>query len=257
MNVAECRTLSTQPGVAHGFFGRQGGVSQGIFASLNCGFGSGDEPERVRENRTRAAKHLGATHDRLLTVYQIHSADAVLIEQPWAANAQPKADAMATCVPNLALGILAADCAPVLFSDAQARVIGAAHAGWKGALGGVVEAAVEAMERLGAERGRIVATVGPCISQTSYEVGAEFRARFVAADGANDAFFVPAPRTDHWHFDLPDYVAGRLRRLDLHAVSRVDRCTYANADDYFSFRRTTHRREPDYGRNLSAIVLAP
>ena len=257
MNVAECRTLSTQPGLAHGFFGREGGVSQGIFASLNCGFGSGDEPERVRENRTRAAKHLGTTFDRLLTAYQIHSAEAVIVEEPWATNSQPKADAMATRVPNLALGILAADCAPVLFADATARVIGAAHAGWKGALGGVVEAAVKAMERLGAERGRIVATVGPCIGQASYEVGGEFRAQFVAADGANDAFFVQGTRADHWQFDLPGYVDARLRRLDLHAVSRVDRCTYANADDYFSFRRTTHRREPDYGRNLSAIVLAP
>jgi YfiH family protein len=257
MNVVECRTLSQLPGLAHGFFGRRGGVSRGLFASLNCGFGSGDDAACVRENRSRAGHRLGVDVDRLLTVYQIHSANAVIVDEPWPREAQPKADAMATRQPNIALGILAADCAPVLFADAEARVAGAAHAGWKGALGGVVEAAVKAMETLGAARERIVAAIGPCISQTSYEVGSEFRAQFVAADPHNAHFFIRGQRSDHWQFDLPGYVEGRLAKLDLRAVERVDRCSYLNEADYFSFRRTTHQSEPDYGRNLSAIVLTP
>ena len=175
MNVVESPPLSQVSGIAHGFFGRQGGVSHGLFASLNCGYGSGDETMRVRENRARAGRRLGVEHDRVLTVYQIHSANAVVVEQCWLREAQPKADAMATREPNIALSILTADCAPILFADAQARVIGAAHAGWKGALGGVTEAAVAAMEQLGAQRQHIVACVGPCISQKSYEVGGEFR----------------------------------------------------------------------------------
>jgi len=193
----------------------------------------------------------------VLTAYQIHSADAVVVNQTWARGSQPKADAMVTRERNIALGILAADCAPVLFADAGARVIGAAHAGWKGAIMGVVEAAVVAMEQLGATRSRIVAAVGPCISQESYEVGEEFRARFVAADLVNAAFFVPGKRAGHWQFDLPTYVGHRLAKLGLEAVSLPRRCTYANDAEYFSFRRTTHRGEPDYGRNLSAIVLTP
>jgi YfiH family protein len=257
MNVVECRMLSKLPGLAHGFFGRSGGVSTGLFATLNCGLGSSDDAECVRENRERAGRRLGVSGERLLTAYQIHSADVVVVTKPWARGSQPKADAMVTRERNVALGILAADCAPVLFADAGAQVIGAAHAGWKGAITGVVEAAVDAMEKLGAARRRIVAVVGPCISQASYEVGDEFRCQFVAADPANAAFFAPGKRAGHWQFDLPAYVGQRLAKLGLEFVSVLNRCTYANEADYFSFRRTTHRGEPDYGRNLSAIVLTP
>lgn len=257
MNVVESPTLAKVGGVAHGFFGRRGGVSQGLFASLNCGYGSSDEAARVRENRTRAGRQLGVTHDGVLTVYQIHSADAVIVEQCWTREAQPKADAMATRMPNIALSILTADCAPVLFADEGAHVIGAAHAGWKGALGGVAEAAVAAMEQLGAQRKHIVACVGPCISQKCYEVGGEFHAQFLAADAANADFFVAGRRSGHWQFDLPAYVRMRLAKLGLGTVDDVGRCTYADEADYFSFRRTTHRSEPDYGRNLSGIVLRP
>jgi len=257
MNVVECPALGQVSGTRHGFFGRRGGVSEGIFASLNCGYGSDDKPEAVRENRTRAGRHLGVGHDRVLTLYQIHSPDALVVRECWTREAPPKADAMATAEPGIALGILTADCAPVLFADAEARVIGAAHAGWKGALTGVIESAVGAMEGLGAKRARIAATIGPCITQPSYEVGDEFRARFVAAEAANAKYFGEGRRAGHWQFDLPGYVALRLSRLGLQSVNQIDRCTYADQDDYFSFRRTTHRGEPDYGRNLSAIVLAP
>lgn len=257
MNVSECRTLAGASGIRHGFFGRQGGVSQGIFSSLNCGYGSGDDPDLVRENRTRVGKHIGVGHDDVLSVYQIHSPEAVVVENRWIRGEQPKADAMVTREPGLALSILTADCAPVLFAEAEARVIGAAHAGWKGALTGVTEAAVAAMERLGARRNRIVASVGPCISQPSYEVGEEFRARFIEAEEDNAHFFGIGRRAGHWQFDLPGYVRSRLSKMGLKSVNTVARCTYAEADDYFSFRRTTHRGESDYGRNLSAIVLMP
>jgi YfiH family protein len=257
MNVSECQTLAKASGIRHGFFGRRGGVSSGIFSSLNCGYGSNDDPALVRENRMRAGRHLGVDHDHVLSVYQIHSPEAVTVTQTWSRDAQPKADAMATAVPGVALSILTADCAPVLFADAEAKVIGAAHAGWKGALTGVTESAVGAMERLGARRERIVATVGPCITQPSYEVGDEFRTRFLEADAGNAKYFVAGRRAGHWQFDLPGYVRARLSALGLKSVSAIDRCTYADADDYFSFRRTTHRGESDYGRNLSAIVLTP
>jgi len=241
--------------VAHGFFDRQGGVSTGVYASLNCGYGSSDDPANVRENRARVAQSLGTDGDRLLTVHQIHSAEAVHVSLPWARGDAPKADAMATTIPGIALGVLAADCAPVLLADAEARVVGAAHAGWKGALGGVVESVVALMEALGAKRSRIRAAVGPCIHQPAYEVGSEFRARFVEQRAGNEGYFVPSARPEHWQFDLPGYVAARATVLGLGAVDRLQVCTYANAERYFSFRRTTHRLEPDYGRNLSAIML--
>lgn len=250
-------TLSGIDGVAHGFFGRQGGVSTGVYASLNCGYGSSDDAENVRENRARAARTLETDGERLLTVYQIHSAEAVHVTAPWARGDAPKADAMATKAPGIALGVLAADCAPVLLADPLAHVVGAAHAGWKGAIGGVVESVVALMERLGARRDRIRAAVGPCIGQAAYEVGPEFRERFVEHASENGACFVPANRAGHWQFDLPRYVAVQLSALRLGAVDRLDVCTYANEASYFSFRRTTHRNEPDYGRNLSAIVLTP
>jgi len=241
------KNLST----THGFFGRTGGVSTGIFASLNCGPGSGDDPAAVTENRKRARDALGAAH--LVTLYQTHSAQAVTVTAPWETG--PQADAMATAVPGIALAILTADCAPVLLADAQAKVIGAAHAGWKGALGGVVEAAIEAMEKLGAERERIHAAIGPCIAQANYEVGPEFQARFVATDQANDSFFDLSDRVGHYRFDLEGYVVHRLREAGVNEVEGLRADTYARESDFYSFRRATHRGEASYGRQISAIVL--
>ena len=249
--------LSGIAGVAHGFFGRQGGVSEGLYASLNCGYGSSDDPARVRENRSRVAARLGTREERLITVYQIHSADVVTVDAPWLRGDAPKADAMVTNVKGIALGVLAADCAPVLFADEHGGVIGSAHAGWKGALGGVAEATVHAMEALGAERGRIRAAIGPCINHPSYEVGPEFLARFVDEAPANRAFFRPSVRAGHSLFDMPGYIAARLEAFGLATVERVNMCTYEHAERYFSFRRTTHRGEADYGRNISAIMLSP
>jgi len=257
MNPLTASNLADAGGVSHGFFGREGGVSKGIYASLNCGYGSSDEAEFVRENRARVAGRLGAQEDRLITVYQIHSAEAVTVTAPWPRNEAPHADAMVTAVKGIALGVLAADCAPVLFADSEAGVIGSAHAGWKGALGGVIEATVEAMERLGARRARIRAAVGPCIGQASYEVGAEFLTRFAEADAASRRFFRPSARAGHSLFDLPGFVVARLQAAEVGDIASLNMCTYEYAERYFSFRRTTHRGESDYGRNLSAIMLVP
>lgn len=243
--------LSQSSGVAHGFFGRQGGASEGIFASLNCGPGSGDVREHVSENRARVLKTLGG--DKLLTLYQIHSPNAVVANEPWEQG--PQADAMATNVPGLALGILTADCAPVLFADSAARVIGAAHAGWKGALTGVIGSVLEKMESLGADRARISAAIGPCISQDNYEVGPEFIARFTDADKDYSRFFVPSDKAGHWRFDLEAYVVHRLQEAGLTNIEPLSACTYAREGDFFSFRRATHRAEKDYGRQVSAVVL--
>jgi YfiH family protein len=243
--------LSQISGLSHGFFGRQGGVSEGIFASLNCGPGSGDLREHVTENRNRVSMALGA--ENLLTLYQIHSPNAVTASGPWEQG--PQADAIATNVPGIALGILTADCAPVLFADPQARVIGAAHAGWKGAFTGVLASVVEKMESLGADRRRISAAIGPCISRANYEVGPEFIARFADADADNTRFFVPSDKPDHWRFDLEGYVVYRLREAGLANTEPLSVCTYARESEFFSFRRATHRGEKDYGRQVSAIVL--
>ena len=244
----------SRPGIAHGFFGRSGGVSDGIYASLNCGPGSNDARERVMHNRAHAVAALSHSA-RLVTLYQVHSAQAVTVTQPWEIADNPKADAVVTDRAGVALGILTADCAPILFADAQAHIIGAAHAGWNGALAGVVEAAVVGMERLGANRARIVAAVGPSIHQTAYEVGPEFEARFRAADPKNARFFVPSARAGHWQFDLPGYVAHRLNQAGIGAVETVAACTYEREAEFFSYRRSTHRKEADYGRELSAILL--
>jgi hypothetical protein len=249
-------SLSALSGVAHGYFGRQGGVSSGVFASLNCGYGSDDDAERVRENRTRVATWLRTGEPRLLTVYQVHSADAVCVTTPWVRGDAPKADGMATNVRGIALGVLAADCAPVLFADADAGVVGSAHSGWKGALSGIVEAVVGVMETLGARRERIRAAIGPCISQTAYEVGPEFRERFLENAPANARFFASGARSGHWQFDLPGYVMHRAQAAGVQAEV-LSVCTYAEEKDYFSYRRTTHRAETQYGRNISAIMLTP
>ena len=241
--------------VRHAFFTREGGVSEGAFASLNCGFGSGDAPERIASNRARAMTRLGRRGDNLATLYQVHSADVAVVEKPWPKGQAPRADAQVTRAPGVALGILTADCAPILLADERAGVIGAAHAGWRGALDGVIEAAVAAMRGLGAKNADIVAAVGPCIQQASYEVGPEFHARFVAADPANTRFFKAAARPGHFLFDLSGYVADRLGRLGLRAVEAGAWDTCADEARFFSYRRAVLKGESDYGRGLSAIVL--
>jgi YfiH family protein len=253
MQILKAAAIASR-GIAHGFFGRKGGVSTGLYDSLNCGPGSGDIRASVMENRARASAALSSAAT-LVTLYQVHSAHAVTVSAPWEIADNPKADAFATNKSGIALGILTADCAPILLADAEAHVIGAAHAGWGGALAGVAESVVTAMERLGARRERISAAIGPCISQPSYEVGPEFRPRFVAADSANARFFHPSRREGHWQFDLPAYVAHRLRQSGIGTVETLASCTYADEASFFSYRRTTHRNEADYGRQLSAIML--
>ena len=249
--------LEAAAGLRHGFFTRAGGVSDGAHASLNCGFGADDAPARVTENRRRALAALGLDRATLCTAYQCHGNRCVVVEAPWPREDAPKADAIATRRAGIALGILTADCAPVLFSDAEAGVIGAAHAGWRGALDGILEATVAAMTGLGAEPARIIAALGPCIGVRSYEVGPEFRARFVAAAPANAALFAPAPRAGHFLFDLAGYVLGRLDRLGLGRVAHVAADTCADEARFFSYRRVCLRGERAYGRLLSTIAIAP
>jgi polyphenol oxidase len=250
------RVLDGDPDIRHAFFTRQGGVSEGLFASLNCGFGSRDDPRRVEDNRAIAAVHLGLTAERLVSCHQVHGTRAITVERPWRRADNPRADGMATAVPGIALGVLAADCAPVLFADPAARVIGAAHGGWRGALAGVMEATVAAMAALGARPERIRAGIGPCIAQQSYEVGAEFEAAFAAADTNNARFFQTAERSGHFLFDLPGYIGHRLERLGLAAVEQAPHDTAAEDTLFFSYRRACQRGEPDYGRGLAAIALA-
>jgi YfiH family protein len=243
------------PGVAHGFFTRLGGVSEGVYASLNGGVGSLDTAEAVTENRARIAAALGATPDRLAVPFQAHSPDAVAITELWQAGARPRCDALVTATPGLALGVTGADCGMILFADESARVIGAAHAGWKGALTGVVEATVEAMERLGARRSDIVAALGPCIGADSYEVGPEFVAAFDGAGENAARYFAPSLRAGHSMFDLNAYIAERAERARVGRFEDLRLDTYANERRFFSYRRATHRKEPDYGRLLSVIVM--
>lgn len=251
----EASTFRGLQGISHGFFTRVGGVSDGIYGALNCGLGSRDETTRVKENRRRVAAALRAPAAPVLTCYQVHSADAVLVEGAWPAGAQPKADALVTRTPGLILGALAADCAPVLFADPEAGVVAAAHAGWKGALGGILEATVRCMEGAGARRSAIRAALGPCIGPEAYEVGHEFVQQFCAFDTTNVRFFRHPPGAARPHFDLPGFVLGRLDALGLASVENLTRCTYRNEAAFFSYRRATHRRESDYGRQISAIVL--
>jgi YfiH family protein len=239
--------------VKHGFFTRAGGVSTGIYAGLNVGLGSADDREGVLTNRARVAEWLGLPVAHLATLHQVHSPDAVTLTRPLGAE-RPRADALVTDRPGLALGILTADCGPVLFADAEKGVIGAAHAGWKGALGGVLESTVAAMEALGASRDRIVAVLGPSISQKNYEVGPEFVSRFQEADGDNTRYFIPSARPGHALFNLNAYTVDRLRAAGVEAAC-LDRCTYGEEENFFSYRRSVHRGEPDYGRQISAIML--
>ena len=245
---------ATLAGVAHGFFGREGGVSTGLYESLNCGPGSKDDPAAVAENRQRVADALGA--HALISLSQIHSPIVHTLDH--APPQRLEGDAMVTATPGLGLGILTADCAPVLLADAQAKVIGAAHAGWKGALGGVLEFTLEAMEKLGAARSRIAAAIGPCIAQENYEVGWEFRDKFLELGLRNRKFFIPSPgKEGHYRFDLEGYAAHRLTAAGVASVEKMGVCTYPPENGFFSFRRTTHAGEPDYGRQVSAILLKP
>lgn len=247
--------LSDLPGVAHGFFTREGGVSEGIYASLNIGLGSRDDRDRVMANRGRVATALGVAPDRLAMPYQIHSPDVVVVEEAWAPGEGPKADAVVTARPGVAVGVATADCGPILFADARARVVGAAHAGWQGAFHGVIEATVAAMERLGAARGGITAVLGPTISGEAYEVGPEFVDRFVAREAGWARFFRPSERAGHAMFDLPAFIALRLAEAGVGTAGDLALCTYAREERFFSYRRTVHRGEPDYGRLVSAIAL--
>lgn len=247
-------TLEAINGIQHGFFTREGGASGGIYASLNTGLGSDDDKDTVLGNRRRIAETLGA--ETLVTPYQYHSADAVVLKAPWSWQDPPKADATVTQAKKVAIAINTADCTPVLFASGHGDIVGAAHAGWKGAVGGVLEATVRQMEALGAERGDIFAVIGPTISRANYEVGPEFQQRFVDEDAGYSRFFAPSTREGHYMFDLPGFVAMRLGQLDLAGVEDLDICTYADEEKFFSYRRTTHRGEPDYGRQLSAIMIA-
>jgi YfiH family protein len=243
------------PGIAHAFFTRQGGVSTGIYHGLNTGIGSNDSREAVLENRSRAARHLGTTLEKLATPYQVHGTDAVVVNEAWGPGLGPKADAVVTNRPGTAVGVGAADCGPVLFADAEARVVAAAHAGWKGALAGILESTIGTMEQLGAARKNIVAVLGPTISAAAYEVGPELVARFAEASTQNARFFRPSERAGHAMFDLPAFIVARLEAAGVGTVGALGLCTYSDEARFYSYRRATHRGEPDYGRLLSAIML--
>ncbi len=251
MQIHSAVNLRSLPGIAHGFFGRDGGVSTGVYASLNCGPGSRDDPAAVAENRARSMAAL-APGVRLVTLAQIHSAAIHTVGAGWDFGTRKDGDGLVTALAGVALGVLTADCAPVLFADAESGVIGAAHAGWKGAVAGVLENTIAAMAKLGARPGRIAAAIGPAISQSNYEVGGDLRARFAAAD---DRFFVPSDRAGHLRFDLPGYVRQRLEQAGLASIDDLGLCTYPPANGFFSYRRATHLDETDYGREISAIAV--
>lgn len=247
-------SLSELAGLRHGWFTREGGVSEGIYASLNGGLGSNDDRPAVIENRSRMAAHMAVQPERFLSVWQVHSADVVTVSGPWTGE-RPKADALVTATPNLAISIATADCGPILFADARNRVIGAAHAGWQGAFKGILEATLDAMEALGAKRASTHVVIGPMLSQLNYEVGPEFVARFMEQSAQNTAFFVPSQKEGHAQFDLPAYIRMRLNKAGVGAVEDLALCTYADEQRFYSYRRCTHRKEADYGRLISAIKL--
>jgi hypothetical protein len=243
------------PGVRHAFFTRAGGVSQGVYHSLNGGVGSSDEPTRVAENRARMARRLGAEAQRLLVPYQIHSAEALYVDEPWISEARPRCDGLVTDVAGLALGVTGADCGMLLFADARAGVVGACHAGWKGALSGMIETTISVMERRGARRADINVALGPAIGRESYEVGPEFVERFVAADAGFARYFAPSAQAGHSMFDLPAFIASRVAASEVASFSDLRIDTYAEEARCFSYRRSVHRQEPDYGRLVAAIAL--
>jgi hypothetical protein len=246
--------LSAIPGLRHAFFTRDGGVSDGIYASFNAGIGSDDDPARVTENRRRMAQQMGVAPARFLTLYQVHSPDAVVATGPWQGTSRPRGDAIVTRTAGLAIGVTAADCGPILLVDPNARVIGAVHAGWKGALTGILESTIAAMEELGAERSGTVAAIGPLIRQHSYEVGGEFVERFIAADADNALYFIPSARQGHAMFDLAGFIRMRLENAGVLMIDDVGIDTYSDPR-FYSYRRSVHRKEPDYGRHVHAIVL--
>lgn len=252
--VIRSRLLETA-GVSHAFFTRQGGVSTGVYASLNGGAGSRDAADAVAENKHRMADTLGVRPDRFMVPYQIHSAEAVAIAAPWSEAERPRCDGIATAAKGLGLGVTGADCGILLFGDARAGVVGAAHAGWKGAFDGVIEATLQRMEEHGAKRAHINVVLGPTIAQASYEVGPEFVARFRAADAGNERFFVSSPRDGHAMFDLPAFIGAQLDKAGVGAFENLGLDTYADEERFFSYRRTTHRGENDYGRLIAAIAL--
>jgi polyphenol oxidase len=246
--------LSAIPGLRHAFFTREGGVSDGIYAKLNGGLGSNDDPANIAENRRRMAEQIGVSLENFLSVHQVHSPDAVVAEVAWPSASRPRADAIVTRTEGLAIGVTAADCGPILFADPAARVIGAAHAGWKGALTGILESTISAMEKLGANRNGIVAAIGPLIRQHSYEVGAEFVERFIEADAENGQFFIPASRAGHAMFDLASFIRMRLENAGVLMIDDIGVDTYSD-ERFYSYRRSVHRKEPDYGRHVHAIAL--
>ncbi|WP_338691820.1 peptidoglycan editing factor PgeF [Bradyrhizobium sp. 26S5] len=246
--------LSAIPGLRHAFFSREGGVSEGIYAALNGGLGSNDDPARVAENRRRMAAQLGVPLDHLISVHQVHSPDVVVVDGPWNGAPRPKADALVTRTEGLAISVTTADCGPILCVDPNARVIGAAHAGWKGALTGILESTIDAMERLGAQRSGIVAAIGPMIRKESYEVGNEFVERFIEADAENGVFFLPGERDGHAMFDLAGFIRMRLENAGVLMIDDLGIDTYSD-ERCFSYRRSVHRKEADYGRHVHAIAL--
>ncbi len=249
--------LNELAGVRHGFFTRRGGHSRGVFRSLNCGPGSGDDRKAVLRNRATVEECMQLPTGNLLTVHQYHSPVVATVTEPWAMETAPQADAMVTNRPNVGLGILTADCVPVLFADPRNGVVGAAHAGWKGAAGGVLQATLAAIEASGGDRASTTAGTGPCIRQTSYEVGEDMRQQFLDNDGANERYFANGERDGHYQFDLAGFVVDTLRSAGAAVVDDTGNDTYVEEGDFFSFRRTTHRQEPDYGRQISVISLAP
>lgn len=253
--MIEAPALSRIDGVRHAFFTRTGGTSDGIYQSLNIGLGSKDDRDRVLENRSKVCGVLEIGDDSLATPHQIHSAKAVTVRDVWEPGKGPKADAVVTDRPGIALGVATADCGPVLFADREARVIGAAHAGWRGAHDGILEATLDAMEKLGSDRGTVTAVLGPTISAAAYEVGPEFKDRFLLSQPDNDRYFSPSSRPDHAMFDLPAYIVARLKDIGVGSIANLGLCTYSDGARFFSYRRSTHQNEPDYGRLMSAIAL--
>ena len=251
----EAENLKSLSGIRHGFYTRNGGVSRGLSTSLNCGLSGYFDQNEVMENRRRVAEHIGVEAENLLSCWQMHSPDVVIVENPWESYNRPKADAMVTAEKNLALGILTADCVPLLFVDANSGVIGAAHAGWRGAIGGVIENTIEAMGKLGAGRDNIHAAIGPCIWQSSYEVGPEFIATFVADDEANQNYFVSSSRSNHFMFDLPAYVTARLRKNGINSIAPSPADTCADEARFFSYRRNCLQGEKAMSGSLISVIV--
>ncbi len=254
LNPVLCPQLAASEGVRHGFFTRAGGVSGGVYHSLNCAYGTGDSPENVNENLRRIADTLGAAKG-IARLHQVHGTTAIAATTPWPHDARPQADAVVTATPGLAVGVSTADCVPILLADDRHRVVAAAHAGWKGALAGIVEATLEAMQKLGAQRDTIAATIGPAIAQGSYEVDAGFRERFLLQEESNQIYFIHGARSKHFLFDLKAYVKDRLKSAGITRINLLAHDTCLQEDDFFSYRRTTLRGESAYGCQLSAIML--